>query len=218
MNNLAVRRLTGVSGVLIGVGAALLVPLYFAYSGPPPAWNVLTRDLINLILCALLIIFITGLSHLIRQPDKTFEWLGSLVYGSGLVYVAVTLVATSLEAGAVFGTPDGTIDPTTDGPLAQGSILLHGSIPRILTAVFLAATGYAVPRTRVLPAWLGGAAYGIALLNLAFVPSIYFGKDAAQFYSALGWGNTAFAASFIAYWIMAAGIAMLRRPRPAPSC
>jgi hypothetical protein len=27
-------------------------------------------------------------------------------------------------------------------------------------------------------------------VNLIFVPSLYFGDDAARFYSALGWGNT----------------------------
>ena len=62
--------------------------------------------------------------------------------------------------------------------------------------------------------WLGYAAYVIAVFNLAFVPSIYFGSDATRFYSALGWGNSAFCGSFVAYWIIAVGIVMLRRPRP----
>ncbi|MCM3904884.1 MAG: hypothetical protein ND866_24570 [Pyrinomonadaceae bacterium] len=210
MKDPKVRRLTGVCGVMIGVGATLIVPLYFMYSGPPPAWNVFTRNLLNLILCALMIVFITGFCHLIRQADSAYEWVASLAYGAGMIYVAVSLVAISLEVGAVFGTPDGTIDPTIDGPLAKGSILIHGSITRILTAVFLSAAGYAVLRTRVLPGWAGKAAYAIALFNLAFVPSIYFGTDAAQFYSAVGWGTTAFAASFILYWILAVGITLCR--------
>lgn len=216
MNDAVVRRLTGISGVLIGIGTALLIPLYFMYSGPPPAWNVLTRDLIGLILAAVLIVFVAGFSHLIRQADATYQWIASLVYGTGLVHVAVILVGTSLEAGAVFGTPNGTIDPTIDGPLAEGSILLRGSIGRILNALFLVTAGYSVLRTRLLPAWLGWAAYGGALLNLACVPSIYFGKNAAQFYSAIGWGNSALAASLLGYWILGAGIMMLRRPRSVP--
>ena len=217
MNNAQVRNITGISGVTIGVGGTLLIPLYFMYSGAPPAWNVLTRDLLNLILCAFLIVFIAGFSYLIRHADPAYEWVASLVYGAGLIYVAVTLVATSLEAGVVFGTPDGTLDPTIDGPLAAGNILIHGSIKRVLTAVFLVPAGYAVLRTKMLPGWVGRAAYGIALFNLAFVPSIYFGKDAAQFYSAIGWGNSAFAASFIMFWILAVGIIMLRQPRTEPT-
>jgi hypothetical protein len=217
MNNAQARQLTGISGVLIGVTGALVIPLYFIYSGAPPAWNVFTRDLLNLILCAFLIIFTASFCYLIRQADAAYEWVASLVYGAGLTYAAVALVATSLEAGAVFGAPDGTIDPTIDGPLAEGSILIHGSITRLLAAVFLAAAGYAVLRTRMLPGWVGRAAYGIALFNLAFVPSIYFGKDPARFYSAVGWGNTAFAASFILYWILVVGIIMLRQPRTEPT-
>jgi len=217
MNNAQVRHLTGSSGVTIGVAGILLIPLYFMYSGPPPAWNVLTRDLLSLILCAFLIVFIAGFSYLIRDADAAYEWVASLVYGAGLIFVTVTLVAISLAAGGVFGTPDGTLDPTIDGPLAEGNILIHGSIKRVLTIVILVPAGFAVLRTKMLPGWVGRAAYGIALFNLVFVPSIYFGKDAAQFYSAVGWGNSAFAASFFGYWILAVGITLLRRLRTKPT-
>ena len=33
----------------------------------------------------------------------------------------------------------------------------------------------------------------------------------------LGWGNTAFAASFIMYWSLAVGITLLRQPRKEPA-
>jgi hypothetical protein len=46
------------------------------------------------------------------------------------------------------------------------------------------------------------------------VPSLYFGPDAAQFYSAVGWGNSALTASLLVYWVTAIGIAVLR-PRAA---
>jgi len=89
MNTTKVQRLTGASGVMIGVGGTLVVPLYFMYSGPPPAWNVFTRNLLNLILCALMIVFIAGFCHLIRQADAAQGWVASLAYGAGLIYVAV---------------------------------------------------------------------------------------------------------------------------------
>jgi hypothetical protein len=62
----------------------------------------------------------------------------------------------------------------------------------------------------MIPRWLGFAAWAIALVNLVFVPSIYFGKDPTAFYSAIGWGNTAMVGSFIMYWIIA--VAIVRRP------
>jgi hypothetical protein len=65
----------------------------------------------------------------------------------------------------------------------------------------------------MLPSWLGRVAYSIAFLNLLFVPAMYFGTDAAQFYSAIGWGNSALVASFIAYWMLAVGVTLLRQPQ-----
>jgi hypothetical protein len=207
-----VRRVTGISGLLIALCVAAVIPLYFVYSGPPPASNVLTRDLINIVTCGLLLIFMTGFSHLLRRADAELEWLSSLALSAGLLILGLTLVATSLEAGVVFGTPDGTVDPTIDGPLAHGNILIHGSVKRLLHAVYLFAVGYAVLRTQFLPRWLGWAAYAIAAFNLFFLPSLYFGIDPSHFYSALGWGNSAFAGSFIVYWILAVSIVLLRRP------
>jgi hypothetical protein len=212
MSDTQVRRVTGIAGVAIGALSMLLVPLYFAYSGAPPSANVLARNLINIILAAFMIVFLVGLAHLIRKVDAAFEWIASLVQGAGLTFVAVLLVGISLEVGAVFGGPEGTIDPTIDGPLAAGSMLIHGSIGRALTVVILTAAGYAILHTGLLPDWLGRSAYGIALINLAFIPSMFFGPDAARFYSAVGWGNSALVASLIAYWILAVGIVLLKRP------
>ena len=215
MDDARVSQITGISGVALGLATIVAIPLYFMYPGPPPAWNVFTRNLFGLISVAFLILFFTGFSHLVRRAGAAYEWPASIFQNTGMLFVAVSLVAISHEAGVVFGAPDGTLDPTTDGPLAHGNILIHGSIKRLLTAILLLAAGFAVIRTRIVPTWLGRAAYAVALFNLAFVPSIYFGKDATQFYSALGWGNSAFCASFLAYWIVAVSIMLLRRPRPA---
>lgn len=211
MNNSQAQRVMGIAGVMLGLGVTLSIPLYFIYSGPPPAWNVLTRDLVNLISIAFMLVFIACFSHLIRRADEDSGWLASIFYGAGMLFVAVALVAIALEAGVVFGTPDGTVDPTIDGPLANANILIHGSIKRLLTVVMLVPAGYAVLRTGILPRWVAWSAYLIAAANLAFVPSLYFGSDVTKFYSAIGWGNSAFVASFLGYWILAVGIAALRR-------
>ncbi len=215
MRDLDVGWITGFSGLAIGILSTAAIPLYFAYSGPPPAWNVLTRNLVGLISCAIVIVFVTGLREVLHKADSRYDWVANLFHGAGLIFVTVRLVAISLEAGGVLGTPDGTLDPTIHGPLAEGNMLLHGSVTRIVTAVLLTAAGYTILRTQALPKWAGQSAYAIAVVNLAFVPSLYFGRDAAQFYSAVGWGNSALTASFFAYWMMACGIAMLRKPRDA---
>ncbi|MFG2990324.1 hypothetical protein ACGFZK_13715 [Streptomyces sp. NPDC048257] len=135
----------------------------------------------------------------------------AVVDTAGLAYVTVTPVAASVEAGIVLENPGGRLDPAVDGPLAHANMLMHGSAARLLTAVLLTAAGYAILRAGVLPRWTGYPACAIAAVHLAFVPSLFFGTDAACFYSAVGWGNTALTAALLVYWAFAVGIALLRR-------
>jgi hypothetical protein len=212
-SDLLARQLMCACGVSSGVLGTAVAWLYFAHLGAPSALNVLTRSLLNLVLCGAFFVFLAGLRHLIRSADPAYDWLASLILGVGVAYLTVTLVAVSLEAGVVLEHPEGTLDPTIHGPLAHGSMLIHGSIGRLLTALLLSAAGYGILRTRALPRWAGRSAYVVAAVNLAFVPSLYFGTDAARFYSAVGWGTSALVNGLIIYWAMAVGIATLRRPR-----
>src|SRR5688500_2926380 len=124
MTDTDVRRITGWSGILVGIGTLSSVPLYFVHSGPPPASNVLTRALISLFVLALMLLFFSSLSHLIRRARAETEWLASLMYGAALLFLAIAFVATAMETGVVYFTPDGSVDPTTDGPLAAVNVLL----------------------------------------------------------------------------------------------
>ena len=215
----SVRIVTGAAGLLAGASVLLTVPLYFMYGGAPPAWNVLTRDLITLLSCAGLLIFMAGISHLAARLRPAAGFASLIAAGSGFIFIAITLVTTSLEAGVVFGAPDGSLDPTIDGPLAQANMLAHGPIKRLLTAIYLFAAGHAALRAGLLPAWLRTAAYLIALINLAFVPSLYFGTDPTDFYAVHSWANSAVTGSFLVYWIIAASVVLIlprrrsRQPR-----
>jgi hypothetical protein len=200
-----------ITGLLIGLGLMGSLPLYFIYSGPPPASNVLTRGLITLIVCASMIVFFSTFSHLLRRADPEAAWLASIVQSAGTLFIGVVLVATAFEAGVVFGQPDGTLDPTTDGPLADANVLMHGSIKRLLTCVIMISAGYAVLRTRIFSNWVAYTAYFVGLCNLAYIPSLFFGTDVTEFYSAHGWGNSALVGSLIGYWMFAVGIAATKR-------
>lgn len=205
----SVRKITSSAGLIAGVTVLISVPLYFMYGGPPPVWNVLTRDVIALLTCGGLLVFVAGLSHLSgrRSPDAGFASL--VATGAGFIFIAVTLVTISLEAGVVFGTPDGSLDPTIDGPLAHANMLAHGPIKRLLTAIYLFAAGYAAVRAGLLPAWLRRVGYVIAVINLAFVPSLYFGTDPTHFYAVHSWANSAVTGSFLMYWVIAASVALI---------
>lgn len=209
MEELAVRKITAVSGLFAGVTLFAGVPLYFTHHGPPPASNVLTRDLIGLLTCAGLLVFMAGFSHLARRLSPAAEFGASLASGAGLIFLAVVFVTLSLEAGVVFGTPDGSVDPTIDGPLAHANMLAHGPIKRLLTTIYLFAAASAAGRAGLLPVWLRRAAQVIALINLAFVPSLFFGTDPTQFYAVHSWANAAVTGSLLMYWVIAASIILL---------
>lgn len=207
-----IRRFTGTFGLLTAGLFLISIPLYFVYSGAPPDWNILTRILLGLVGFMLFIVFLVGFRQIICQADPAYEWVATLAFVAGLLYIGVSLVAQSMEAGTAIATAD-RIDPTVEGPLAPGQFLIQGAIGRALIALFSVAAGYAILRTHALPAWSGWLAYALAILNLAFVPSIYFGSDADQFYSAVGFGTTAVAGSFLIYWIIAVSIVLVRTPQ-----
>lgn len=209
MDNTRIRSITAWSAIAAAITILAAIPLYFVYDGPPSPDNVFTRCLITLFTAAFMLVFFSGLTHLIRERAD-HEWHASLFWGASVLYVGFVLMGTAHEAGVAFNAP-GVMDPTIDGPLADANILIHGSIKRMLTAVTLLVAGSAILRTRIISRWLGWAAWAIALVNLAFVPSIYFGKDPTAFYSAIGWGNTALVGSLITYWLIGVAIVLLRQ-------
>ncbi len=200
------RRLTGAAGIASAVALIVEVPLYFVYSGPPPDANVLARLLIGIIALVFLIVFMTSFRDLVKRVNPAYEWAASLAYSTGLVYATIVLVSMGLEAGAVIAT-DHSIDPTID---VNGTYILYGSISRLLLAFFLAATGYTIARTNLLPRWTARSAYVLAAINLAFVPSLFFGNNPANFYAANGWGTTASMGAILSYWLLALGISTYR--------
>ncbi|MEV1066388.1 hypothetical protein [Streptomyces sp. NPDC050263] len=206
MSEVVARRLTGLAAVVAALALIVQVPLYFVYAGPPPDANVLSRLLIGIVALASVVVFVTAFRELVKRVGPAHEWVGSLAFSTGLVYAIVTLVSMGLEAGAVIDV-DHPIDPTID---VSGTYILYGSISRLMLALFLTAFGYAVSRTRMLPRWTARSAYVLAAINLAFVPSLFFGNDPAFFYAANGWGTTALMGAVLSYWLLAVGVSTYR--------
>lgn len=200
------RRITGAAAV---TGAALTLvelPLYFVYSGPPPDWNVFTRSLFGLAGLTALIVFFTGFGYLVKRARPELDWLGALITNAGLLWLTVALVSTGLEVGAVIQAPD-PIDPTIT---VSGTYILYGTISRFLEALMLAALGFAAHRTALLPHWTARSAYLLAAINLAFIPSLFFGNTPANFYAANGWGTTATVGGLTMLWLLTIGITLIR--------
>jgi hypothetical protein len=216
MNETAARRLTGLAGIATAIAFIVEVPLYFVYSGPPPDSNVLARLLIGILALTFLLVFVTAFRELVKGADPAHEWVGTLAFATGLVYVTITLVSSGLEAGAVIAA-DHPIDPTIT---VSGTYVLYGTIGRLVLAFFLTAVGHGIARTKLLPRWTGRSAFVLAGANLLFVPSLFFGNTPEHFYAANGWGTTALMGAVFSYWMLALGIATYRsaaRRTPAGS-
>lgn len=215
MTEVSLRRYTGIFGLIAALISLTQLPLYFMYSGAPPQWDILTRVMVSIVGSTILIVFLAGFRQVIRQASPDLEWAATVVLASGLMWLTFSTVAQSMEAGTAIVSKI-PIDPTVEGVLAPGQFLMQGSIGRLMTTLFLSASGFAILRGRLMPAWLGRLAWIIAMVNLAFVPAMFFGPDAAQFYSAVGWGTTATAPVLVVCWILIASIIMVRTPaRPA---
>ncbi|OIJ65511.1 hypothetical protein [Streptomyces mangrovisoli] len=212
MHETMMRRLTGVSGIAAAAAFIVEVPLYFLYSGPPPDANVLSRLLIGILGLGCLIVFMAALRELVAVVRSDTAWAGSLALVSGLAYAIVTLVSSGLEAGAVIAA-DRPVDPTV---AVDGTYILYGTVSRMLAAMFLTATAYAISRTGLLPRWTSRTAYALAAVDLAFMPSLFFGNTPARFYAANGWGTTALTGALLSYWLLAVGITTLRSASRAP--
>jgi hypothetical protein len=209
-------RATALAGISAFATTMATVVLYFTQAGPPSLQNVLARSFIGLFSLASIVVFMAGLHESIRTSEAPAHFALSVGQAAGLLFVGIGLVALSNEAGVAFGTPDGSVDPTIDGPLAAANILAHGSIKRLLTALYLISMSHAVIRSGIVPRWIGSLGYVIAAVNIAFVPALFFGTDVTRFYSAYGWGNSALTGSLIIWWILAVSVVLLRSA-PSPS-
>ena len=207
----AVQRTAGIAGLVAAILMLVELPLYFVYDGAPPDSNVLTRSLFGLLGLTLLIVFVSGLGHLLRLT--AYEWVGGLAATAGLLWLAVEFVSLGLEVGAVIQSPE-PIDPTI---AVSGTYILYGTVSRLLQGLFMGTVGFAVLRTAVLPRWIGWSAAMLAVINLAFVPSLFFGNTPANFYAANGWGTTASMGGITMLWFLAVGISMARRRSPSPA-
>ena len=204
------RRITGWAALGGGLLSLVMVGLYFVYSGPPPSSNVLLRNLVTVTTFTSFLVFAVGLGRLLRGLDGDAGLAGELAVTALRIYVSVTLVAASLEVGVALQHPDGGLDPTVDGPLAAGMAMLHGPIARVLVAVFLVALAAAPNARRLFSTRLLTGNVVLALLNLALVPSLFFGMDPAHFYAANGWGSTASIGAVNVIWLAVLGASILR--------
>lgn len=211
MDTVLARRLTGWSCLAAAAAFIVEVPLYFVYSGPPPDANVLSpapdRDS-RAGIPAHLRDRLPGL----RQERRPAVRVGRESRVRDRSRLRRRHSGVEWAGGGAVIEADQAIDPTIT---VSGTYILYGSIGRMLLGFFLVALGYAVTKTGALPRWTGTSAYVLALVNFAFVPSLFFGNEPSFFYAANGWGTTASMGAILSYWLLMMGIVTLRGRRGA---
>ena len=227
------RRLTGAFGVAGFVVFLVALPLYFL--GPQPVARledtvqfsdsvsrastlILTRTtLADPLIMACLLVFLAGFRHLIRQARPDYEWVGTLVFGAGMVVIALELAGDALGGGAALDTSV-KADPSVVRGLWEGSFVFYGAIGLIMSALLLASAGYATLATGVLPRWTGWVAYACAVVNLVAAPAIFGGTDYTGFYTASGY-VTFIGQGAMVMWFLIASISMIvvKRKAVAPT-
>ncbi len=233
MNDLKIYRWSGICA-LTAIGMFFIeFPFYFvravrftsmAESSKFPDYafrngtNIMTCVLLDLFILSFFMIFSSGLRHLIRQADPRLEWLGTLFFGVGVVYVTLTLVADSLQGSQVVDALTVPGDPTVIRTLMESLFLMYGSVALFLMALFMGVASFATTARNALPKWSGWMGYGCALACLVFVPSMYVRHiDLQGFYNPAGLGPEAFASGFpLAVWMITVGILMIRKGKATP--
>jgi Na+/phosphate symporter len=223
MTDQKVRRWAGAFGVAGFVVFLAALPLYFIGVGPGAPLEdtvgfsefiartntlVLVRTtLADALIMVGLLVFLAGFRHLVKQARPDYEWIATLVFGVGLLVVALELVADGLEAGAALDTVV-KADPSAVRALMEASFPLYGAIGLILSALMLASAGYATLATGILPKWTGWFAYVAAVINLLVAPSILGGTNITGFYTASGYAPF-IGQAIMLIWFFAASLSML---------
>jgi hypothetical protein len=188
MTELKVRRWTGAFGIAAFVVFLAALPLYFL--GPPAVLPqdaafadfvtetsifVITRATIaDPIILSCFFVFLAGLRHLIQKARPDYAWISTVVFGTGLLYITLQLVADALQGAGALDTAAGA-NQSAVRALFEGSTPLYASVGLIPEAFFFAFTGYAILVSGVLPKWAGWVAYIGAVITFADAPTIYFG-------------------------------------------
>jgi hypothetical protein len=178
------------------------------------AVQTLTIVTIDAVLMAFVIVFLAGFRQIIKNSAQGLEWIADLTYGSGLVFVGITLVGDAMEGGAALDAQDAHPYIAVLRALTEGHTLLFGSIGCVLLALISASSGTVILRSDVLPRWTGIVAYVVAALNIAAIPTLFGGTSDTSFIAAGGLGVTIFATFPWLAWVIVVGTVTVRGHRP----
>lgn len=176
--------------------------------------QIIVVILADTVLMAALIVFLGGFRQLVGAATPHLDWIGSVMFGSGLVFVSVTLVGDALDGGTALDVWDLEADPSAIRALIEGHTLMFGSIGSVLLALISATAAYLTFASGVVPRWTGVLAAVTAVSNLVWAPVAFGGTQPGSFLAAGGWGNALLAIFPWLVWVVCVGVTAVRGARP----
>ncbi len=223
-NSPDVKRWTGIAAI----GVALLLSTEFVLHqviGPRPELDqksdlvdffvahhngMLTIVLIDTVLMANIIVFLSGFRQIITHTRHDLQWIADITFGAGLVFVAITMVGDAMEAGSALDVVGLTPDASSVRALTEGHAVMFGATGCVLLAVISGSSAYTVLASHALPRWTGVVAWVVAVLQIFGLATIFGGTSDRFWFSSGGIGVTATATFPWLAWVITVGIVTIR--------
>lgn len=223
-----VRRWTGVSAIAVAVFLAIesITKLtagtrpelddsqaLIEYTQSTAAQTIIVI-LADTFLMAFLIVFLGAFRQLVNKVRPDLEWIADIMFGAGLVFIAVTLVGDAMDGGAALDVMGLTPDASSIRALTEGHSIMFGSTGAVLLALVSGTAAYLTFASRVVPRWTGLLAGATALSNLAWAIVGFNGTSPNSFFAVGGFGNAILAIFPWLVWVVCVGVTTVRGVRP----
>ncbi|HEY5424993.1 MAG TPA: hypothetical protein VIJ77_00435 [Candidatus Tumulicola sp.] len=150
--------------------------------------------------------FLVGLRGYLKQAPGRQEGLPTFALIAGVVMVAGSLFAASLETVIGYATPEAFQSNGIAG-IYSAYMFIQGGLGYAPVAIFLFAAAHSMRRHAFAPAWLAWFGYAAAAGAGIATLSIFFTDP---FMSPNGFGPGLFGALPSAVWLIATGVVMIR--------
>lgn len=160
-------------------------------------------------LMAFLIVFLASFRQLVILARADLEWIADLLFGAGLVFIAVTLVGDAMDGGTALDVIGVEPDASAIRALEEGHSIMFGSTGAVLLALVSATAAYLTFASGAVPRWTGVLAVATAISNLVWAPLGFTGTS-NNFFATGGVGNALLAIFPWLVWVFCVGVVTIR--------
>jgi hypothetical protein len=198
MPNLQLTRWTAIAGITGTVIQIAAFAVFLFIAGSPPRGEaqlaaflasgnnpLQTSFLLFFAAFGVWFVFFAGLRSLMVEARSGLEYLATAVFGLGAAVMTQGFIFIGMEAAAAANAltrPDNSVIYS----MYMGGSILDGTPVAATIVCLLGLAGWAIYRSRLLPAWAAWLSWIMAAVTAATLPALYQGDDLSGIYSADG--------------------------------